>query len=934
MSPEQASDQTVDARSDLFSLGCVLYRLATGTLPFQGPHAGAVLRAVTMDQPKAPRRLNPALPLGLSLLIMKLLAKRPDDRPESARAVVQEIEAIERPQRPVTRQRKATPYLLAGAAAALFVTVGLAALQLPSILYRPTQPRLDEETTPRDPQPGPPSATELANKAEEILRVNCYGCHGKNGTIEGGFNFVLDTKRLISRKKVVAGRPDESLLFKRLTDSESPMPPRGEAARPKNSEIDSIRQWIAAGAAVLQPAPAAREFISDAEVLQVVRGDLKKFDDSVRPSLRYFTITHLHNAGLGADELQTYRLGLAKLVNSLSCGPRIDRPKPIDRDETVFRIDLRNYGWGKKEWEHVVEAYPYDITYDSQDAQFCYSQTQCKVPCVRADWFVFAASRPPLYHALLQLPETGLDLENKLQVKVDANVRDGKAVRAGFRVSGIAVGNRLIERHDLGHGAYYWKTYDFARKDRRQNIFEHPLGPGSGVDKFQQSGSEIIFSLPNDLQGYMLVDGDGKRIDEGPPSIVSDTRNKGFGVKVINGISCMSCHTYGINVKADEIRTHVENNRTFHREEIDAVLALHPTAETLAGFFRKDRARFAAAVTETGAAPTETEPVAALALRYDEDLDVNLAAAEAGVEPNELLEGLNRSQRLARAFAPLKNPGGTISRQVFADHDNFDELLHVLHPGASRPKQDVVVNSIGMRFQLIPPGKLFMGSPQGEKGHQTEEELHEVEITRPFYMGVYEVTQGEFQEVMKRNPSYFKEVKGLNTNRFPVESVSWEEARKFCDELSKRDKGGRKYRLPTEAEWEYACRGGTQTPYHVGERLTIDQANIDDGTAGALKRPREVGFYPPNPFGMYDMHGNVSEWCADVYEANYYKKGPPQYDPKGPEEKPGSSRVLRGGNFDLIASKCRSADRNNSLPDLPSKHWGFRVVFDEPKKAP
>jgi formylglycine-generating enzyme required for sulfatase activity/serine/threonine protein kinase len=945
MSPEQASGKTVDARSDLFSLGCVLYRLATGTLPFQGPDAPAVLRAITMDQPKAPRKLNPALPLGLSVLIMKLLAKRPDDRLESARAVVQAIEAIERPRAPVPRRRKATPYLLAGVAAALFVAVGLGAYQLSSAVFPHIQPSPDQgpyaiiprtqpafpvpPPTPKEQQSAPLEATPLASKAQKVLQKNCYRCHGENGAIEGGFNYVLDAKRLRVRKKVIAGQPDDSPLYKRLIDPTTPMPPEEEGVRPTKGEIVDVRRWIEAGAPDLQPIEAVRKSIPESEILEeIVYNDLKNVDKSLRPLRRYFTITHLFNAGLGAEELQTYRLGLAKLVNSLSWGRRVILPEAIDTDKTVYRIDLRDYGWEKKEWEKVVEEYPYGVEYDSPAARFCYTQTECSVPCVRADWFVFAASRPPLYHALLKLPETDRELEKKLQVDAKANLRDGKAVRAGFGRSGIALHNRIIERHDLAHGAYYWKTYDFARSDGRQNIFQHPQGPGPDDGSFQPSGTEIIFSLPNDLQAYMLVDAKGNRLDEGPIDLVVADLRKGLGPKVINGISCMSCHAHGIIAKEDEIRAQVERDRG--AAKIAPVLNLYPPQDKLKEFYHDDAARFTAAVKKTGAAPGATEPIVALALRYYWELDLNLAAAEAGVNPEVLKAALLKGSPRLASLAPLKSEGGTIPRQVF--DDAFDELVHVLHPGASRPKNygPEVVNSIGMRFRLIPKGEFQMGSPPGEKGRGADENQHTVEITQPFYLGEFEVTQEEYEQVMKGNPSHFKD---RTTKRFPVESVSWEQAQKFCEKLSAdpaEQRLRRSYRLPTEAEWEWAARAGTSTAYSFGD----DAETLGDYgwfTENGGEMTHEVGKKKANLWGLFDMYGNVAEWCSDWYDSDYYRKRQPS-DPKGPAT--GQLRVLRGGNFDASAARCRSADRGHSLVQFANKAYGFRVVLVEARKAP
>jgi formylglycine-generating enzyme required for sulfatase activity/serine/threonine protein kinase len=246
-----------------------------------------------------------------------------------------------------------------------------------------------------------------------------------------------------------------------------------------------------------------------------------------------------------------------------------------------------------------------------------------------------------------------------------------------------------------------------------------------------------------------------------------------------------------------------------------------------------------------------------------------------------------------------------------------------------------ITNSIGMKLVLIPPGKFQMGSPQNEAYRSDKEEQHEVEITQPFYMGAFEVTQEQYQRVMGKNPSWFHQGRGGGSNH-PVENVSWEEAREFCDKLSllpaERD-AKREYRLPTEAEWEYGCRGGGRVshPFHFGRALSSTEANFDGnnpyGNAPLgpnLKKTAPVGSYRANPFGLYDMHGNVEEWCADWYDENYYQHSPRQ-DPQGPENGR-LNRVLRGGSWFSGAFSCRAACRNALEPGCRTDRAGFRVV--------
>jgi formylglycine-generating enzyme required for sulfatase activity len=178
-----------------------------------------------------------------------------------------------------------------------------------------------------------------------------------------------------------------------------------------------------------------------------------------------------------------------------------------------------------------------------------------------------------------------------------------------------------------------------------------------------------------------------------------------------------------------------------------------------------------------------------------------------------------------------------------------------------------ITNSIGMDLRLIPAGEFLMGTA-GDAG---DERQHRVRITRPFYLGVCEVTQVEYRKVMGKNPSYFSatgkssaEVDGMNTLRFPVDNVTWEDAISFCQKLSAME--GHTYRLPTEAEWEYACRAGTASDYHCGDALSQEDARISAERTADARRPTVVGSYRPNRFGLYDMHGNVWEWCSDWYD--------------------------------------------------------------------
>jgi formylglycine-generating enzyme required for sulfatase activity len=260
-----------------------------------------------------------------------------------------------------------------------------------------------------------------------------------------------------------------------------------------------------------------------------------------------------------------------------------------------------------------------------------------------------------------------------------------------------------------------------------------------------------------------------------------------------------------------------------------------------------------------------------------------------------------------------------------------------------------IVNSIKMKLVAIPAGSFTMGSPKDEEDRGEDEgPEHEVKISKPFFMGVHEVTQGQFKAVMGNNPSWFSaggkgkdKVKNQETADFPVDSVSWEDALKFCTKLSElpaEKKAGRTYRLPTEAEWEYACRAGKEAPFHYGPTLSSTQANFNGnnpyvkGKKGPyLERTTKVGSFKPNAWGLYDMHGNVYEWTADWYNKDYYRDSL-KVDPKGPAEK-GSIHVRRGGSWRSDAEDCRCAFRKGNYPDDLGHDSGFRVVCNASSKA-
>jgi len=262
-------------------------------------------------------------------------------------------------------------------------------------------------------------------------------------------------------------------------------------------------------------------------------------------------------------------------------------------------------------------------------------------------------------------------------------------------------------------------------------------------------------------------------------------------------------------------------------------------------------------------------------------------------------------------------------------------------------KIEIVTNSIGMKLSRLPAGTFEMGSPKSEAERKRDELSHEVTMTKPFLIGVYEVTQAEFRQIMGAEEA--KRAIFRSAPNHPMENATHKRVREFCQGLSRLPAeriAGRKYRLPTEAEWEYACRAGTNTAFNLGDSLSAEQANFNgnypygDAKPGVyLRKTADVGSYKPNAFGLYDMHGNVAEWCSDWYDQEYYYDSPTA-DPLGPPvgvtptdftTKSGAKKFylsVRGGCWLDDARACRSACRFKAMPEINYRLIGFRVVCE------
>ena len=519
--------------------------------------------------------------------------------------------------------------------------------------------------------------SQLAQDTYAIFEGSCLICHGADGAYRE--TLLMEHDALIEGGTVVPGNPNASELYKRLlgpTESGAQMP-FGQPPLPPQS-IEAIRRWIVAGAPDWATIPTTNSrFISPGEILKSIETHLNTLSAFDRAFARYFTLTHLYNAGEPTGILQEYRKALYKLVNSLSWGVTVINPTPIDTQATIFYIDLRHYEWDVNDaWTKIEEEYPFHISFDApaQSAlrnQLGRLQTQMKtdVPSVHIDWFLATASTPPLYHDLLSLPLTDRELETRLEVDVARNLINAPGVRvsrAGFNNSGVSTNNRVVERHTSRYGAY-WKSYDFAGSVGAQNIFTHPLN-------FNHDGGEAIFNLPNGLQGYYLVNASGFRLDEAPINIVSNPAASDPTVR--NGLSCIGCHTEGMKTLEDQVRSVIESNTNPPYNKAQA-LRLYVEKSDMDARVGGDMERYREALEATGGAIGGVEPISRFHEAFQGAVDAAYAAAVVGLETETFRQNIRENRGLQNVgLLVLDSQNGSVQRDTWTS--SFRDVMYAL----------------------------------------------------------------------------------------------------------------------------------------------------------------------------------------------------------------------------------------------------------------
>ncbi|MCA9115843.1 MAG: hypothetical protein KDA79_12225 [Planctomycetaceae bacterium] len=630
-----------------------------------------------------------------------------------------------------TRLRAVLPVVMLRSMLLLAVVAGLAIL-----------PRAGAaaETVPAEELSAYSESDLLARRATAVLRQYCYRCHGLKFEIEGLNVLRHDILTDADLGYVTPGDLTASLVWDVAGVAKS-MPPDGQP-QPSADELDTLKQWIEQGAPAV-PLVEERTPLTPADVFSYLVQDLEAASPEDRPFLRYFSLVNLHNNQLARRtgrtgrpvedaELRMARAALSKLINSLSLQAEIVLPEPIDPQQTILRIDLRDVGWEQRQlWNEILAGvtltdstseaadaapaerkspYPFGLTYNvhpndnlRKAATRATELAGTPLPVIRADWFLDTAARPELYYRLLNLPENVKQLEEQLGVDVQQDFRKDRLVRAGFSESGVSRHNRLVDRHPARLGAY-WKSYDFAGSEDRRNLFRFPLGPedaagsrtaeeGAEADEdfrqfaFDHDGGEMIFNLPNGLQGYYLSDAAGNRITTGPIQVVRDLTETAGTTEVLNGLSCISCHDKGMKRFRDAMRFGIALGGAAGLK----TRRLVPEQQEIDRLLEEDSQRFLQAMEQaTGpflkVGPDSSreitsfeEPVGAMARLYQKDLELEELAFELGLtDPRELLESIRRNPRLRElGLGPLAE-GRAIKRSTLVSTSRFLSVFQLV----------------------------------------------------------------------------------------------------------------------------------------------------------------------------------------------------------------------------------------------------------------
>jgi serine/threonine-protein kinase len=559
-----------------------------------------------------------------------------------------------------------------------------------------TPPRQDNDPNAPDPNaPAPgsfdgddPFSSEEGRIVREILEVNCGNCHVGQGA-SGDFGYLFDIQQLMDNGKVIPGSKEDSQLYTRMVGGT--MPPAAVRVKqtPTYGQIEVVGKWIDE---LELPDPDGacepQDFLDVDSQIELMAEDMASLDATDQIFTRYLTINYTANAGDCKRAVQRARYGLFKGVNSVSTGTIPVQPEAIDADETIYRIDIRDYNWDRDidleddgvvdftdAWEAIVadpRTNAFQVEYAGDQADDLKADAGTAIPFMPVNVFIQATEFGNLYYALIEGRENLFDFELEvLNIDTAAEIEDNNFLRAGFANSGVSKQERVLNRFDSGVAANlnYWISFDFdggnggdgangfEQNVANESIFADPLG-------FNFAGGEAIFSLPNGLQAYYVAAADGTRLATAPIGVVIDpAQNNGL---VTNGASCHSCHNIGLITFTDAVRQYVIDNKfEFDNDTFEDVMESYPEAAEFQRVMDLDSDVHLNAAERAGVPRGTPDPISRIYLDFQlGNISTKAAAGELGVTEAELVRNINL---LDPRLAPLGDEGGFVDRNIFAD---------------------------------------------------------------------------------------------------------------------------------------------------------------------------------------------------------------------------------------------------------------------------
>jgi len=532
-----------------------------------------------------------------------------------------------------------------------------------------------------NPPVAPPSDEDDPNalakaQAENVLLTECGTCHGTALTLDnarGRMNYINDIDQLVANGKIKPLDPDGSLIIQRMRAGT--MPPPNEGYRPvADANIEIVAAYIKNPQFWDLPpqddcSDSGQVFGFD-QLYEDVATDIGREDADDQVNFRYIALSNRFTAGVCADTaLDNDRQALIKMVNMLSVETSVETPFEVNRDRTLYRIDLRDYGWDRAisvngvaftdVWEAIAVNNAYAVQFEGDDAQSAIDDSGTNFPVMLADSMLDAATIGNLYYAII-----GVDVNatiddfilNDLDIDVVANLADSDLVRAGTTKSRISRQDRVVERHEIGvrQGAF-WQSFDFV-DDQNESIFEDPFA-------FNEGGREAIFTLANGLLGFVIADDVGAIVEDS--DILLDTNQNNF--RAVTSISCSGCHSTGLIPVVDEVKELSLDNRIalgFNNDEVEQLKDVYPDPTEFAQIVADDSSQFYQRALDQLKLPTRGgDPVSSTFLRFDRDMNLKDAAGDLGLTPDDL-------QRNLRELDPVLQ---VLDRGVI-DRDDFTAL--------------------------------------------------------------------------------------------------------------------------------------------------------------------------------------------------------------------------------------------------------------------